>query len=68
VPSQVYCPPAGGRPKKKPARGVAKWDRSTPGPLTLVAWGMDRELREVFGLVRSRLEEIAEEEGDEDTD
>jgi hypothetical protein len=29
---------------------------------------MDRELREVFGLVRSRLEEIAEEEGDEDTD
>jgi hypothetical protein len=35
--------------------------------LTFVAWGMDRELREVFGLVRSRLEEIAEEQ-DEDAD
>jgi hypothetical protein len=33
--------------------------------LAFVAWGMDRELREVFGLVRSRLEEIAE---DEDAD
>jgi hypothetical protein len=28
--------------------------------LALVAWGMDRELREVFELVRARLEEIAE--------
>jgi hypothetical protein len=28
--------------------------------LALVAWGMDRELREVFGLVRTKLEEIAE--------
>jgi hypothetical protein len=35
--------------------------------LALVAWGMDRELREVFELVRSKLEEIAEEQ-DEDAD
>jgi hypothetical protein len=28
--------------------------------LTFVAWDMDRELREMFGLVRSRLEDIAE--------
>jgi hypothetical protein len=27
--------------------------------LALVAWGMDRELREVFDLVRAKLEEIA---------
>jgi hypothetical protein len=33
--------------------------------LALVAWGMDRELTEVFGLVRTKLEEIAEDEGDE---
>jgi hypothetical protein len=31
----------------------------------MVAWGMDRELREVFDLVRSRLEEITE---DDDAD
>jgi hypothetical protein len=30
--------------------------------VAFVAWGMDRELREVFRLVRSRLEEMAEEE------
>src|SRR5262245_45755099 len=36
--------------------------------LAFVAWGMDRELREVFGLVRSRLEETAEEQDDEDAD
>jgi hypothetical protein len=30
--------------------------------LAFVAWGMDRELREVFDLIRSRLEEIAEEQ------
>jgi hypothetical protein len=29
---------------------------------TFVAWGMDRELCEVFELVRSKLEEIAEEQ------
>ncbi len=34
--------------------------------LTFVVWGMDRELREVFDLVRSKLEEVAEDEGDED--
>jgi hypothetical protein len=34
--------------------------------LTFVARGMDRELREVFGLVRSKLEEIAEELDDAD--
>jgi hypothetical protein len=34
--------------------------------LALVAWGMDRELREVFGLVRSMLEESAEEQDDEE--
>jgi hypothetical protein len=34
--------------------------------LTLVAWGMDRELREVFDLVRSKLEEIAEEQDEDD--
>jgi hypothetical protein len=28
----------------------------------LVAWGMDRELHEVFGLVRTKLEEIAAED------
>ena len=33
--------------------------------LAMVAWGMDRELREVFDLVRSRLEEITE---DDDAD
>jgi hypothetical protein len=33
--------------------------------LTFVAWGMDRELCEVFGLVRAKLEEIAEDR-DED--
>ena len=32
-----------------------------------MAWGMDREPREVFGLVRSTPEEIAGDE-DEDTD
>ena len=31
--------------------------------LAFVARGMDRELREVFGLVRTKLEEIAEDEG-----
>jgi hypothetical protein len=36
--------------------------------LAFAAWGMDRELHEVFGLIRSKLEEIAEEEDDEDTD
>src|SRR5262249_43783991 len=36
--------------------------------LALVAWGMDRELREVFDLVRCRLEEIADEQDDEDAD
>jgi hypothetical protein len=36
--------------------------------LAFVAWGMDREMREVFGLVRTRLVEIAEEEDDEDAD
>jgi hypothetical protein len=30
--------------------------------LAFVARGLDREVREVFGLVRSTLEEIAEEE------
>jgi hypothetical protein len=30
--------------------------------LALVAWGMDRELREVFDLVRTRIEEIAKAE------
>jgi hypothetical protein len=34
--------------------------------LALVAWGMDREQREVFGLVRATLEEIAEEQDDKD--
>ena len=34
--------------------------------LAFVAWGMARELREVFALVRSKLEEIAEEEDDRD--
>jgi hypothetical protein len=33
--------------------------------LTFVAWGMDRELRVVFDLVRGRLEELADELGDE---
>src|SRR5262249_15387409 len=33
--------------------------------MAFVAWGMDRELREVFGLVRYRLEEIAEDSIDE---
>jgi hypothetical protein len=37
-----------------------------PGEIVaFVAWGMDRELGEVFGLVRMRLEEIAEDEDDE---
>jgi hypothetical protein len=36
--------------------------------LAFVAWGMDRELREVFGLARSKLEEIAQDEDDEDAD
>jgi hypothetical protein len=30
-----------------------------------VAWGMDRELREVFELVRTRLEEIAADKDDD---
>jgi hypothetical protein len=34
--------------------------------LAFVAWGIDRELREVFDLVRSKLEEIAEEEDADD--
>jgi hypothetical protein len=47
---------AGGHPR--PATAT----RGPPGDiLALVAWGMDRELREVFGLVRAKLEEIAEE-------
>ena len=36
--------------------------------LAFVACGMDRELREVFDLVRSTLEEMAEEQDDEDPD
>jgi hypothetical protein len=44
-------------------------DADAGGPpgeiLAFVAWGRDLELREVFDLVRSKLEEIAE-EGDED--
>jgi hypothetical protein len=36
--------------------------------LAFVAWGMDREIREVFGLVRTKLEEIAEEVDGEDDD
>jgi hypothetical protein len=43
-------------------------DGPPPDILAYVAWGMDRELREVFGLVRSKLEEIAEEPDDEDAD
>jgi len=46
--------------------------RDMSGPpadiLAFVALGMDAELREVFGLVRTRLEEMAEEEGDENSD
>ena len=34
--------------------------------LAFVVWGMDRELREVFDLVRSKLEEIAGDQEDED--
>jgi hypothetical protein len=33
--------------------------------LAFVAWGMDREMHEVFGIIHAKLEEIAE---DEDTD
>jgi hypothetical protein len=36
--------------------------------LAFVAWGMDREMREVFALVRSKLEKFAEDEDDEDTE
>jgi hypothetical protein len=36
--------------------------------LAFVAGVMDRELREVFGLVRYKLEEIAEEQNDGDAD
>jgi hypothetical protein len=36
--------------------------------LAFVAWGKDRELREVFDLVRAKLEEIAEEQDDADAD
>jgi hypothetical protein len=36
--------------------------------LAFVAWGMERELREVFGLVRTMLEEIAEDEDDADAE
>jgi hypothetical protein len=36
--------------------------------LAFVAWGMGREMREVFELVCSKLEEIAEEEDGEDAD
>jgi hypothetical protein len=39
----------------------------TPGDiLAFVAWGMDSELREVFGLVRSKQEEVAAEEDDDE--
>jgi hypothetical protein len=34
--------------------------------LSFVAWGMDRELREVYELVRGRLEELADEQADTD--
>jgi hypothetical protein len=34
--------------------------------LAFVAWGMERELREVFGLVRTKLEGIAEDQGGEE--
>jgi hypothetical protein len=33
--------------------------------LAFVAWGMDRELREVFGLVRTRLEDTAGEQNED---
>jgi hypothetical protein len=36
--------------------------------LAFVALGMDAGSREVFGLVRARLEEIADEQADEDAD
>ena len=34
--------------------------------LAFVAWGMDREMREVFELVRAKLEEIAEDQESDD--
>src|SRR5881394_1069495 len=34
--------------------------------LAFVAWGMDRELREVLDLVRSKLEEIAEDDAEDE--
>ena len=36
--------------------------------LALVAWGMDRELREVFDLVRAKLEEVTGAKDDEGAD
>jgi hypothetical protein len=36
--------------------------------LAFVAWGMDRELREVYELIRGRLEDQAEEQEDEDAE
>jgi hypothetical protein len=47
-------------------RGGAAAAAESGGPsgeiLAFVAWGMDRELREVFELVRSKLEELAGQE------
>ena len=42
-------------------------DRSGGSVLTLIAWGMDRELREVLDIVRDELETLAtdDEPGDE---
>src|SRR5205814_868731 len=51
----AYCDEAAGDAGGPPA-----------GILAFVAWGMDRELREVFALVRATLEEVAAEQDDED--
>jgi len=45
---------------------AAKDAGGPPGDiLAFAAWGMDREICEVFGLVRTKLEEIAEDEDDD---
>ena len=56
-----------GWPRTSTAPATATRRPRTPADiLALVAWGMDRELREVFELVRAKLEEIAEDQEADD--
>jgi hypothetical protein len=66
-PTRVDPRRAGGRLRPGYCDEAAPDAGGLPGDiLAFVAWGMDREMREVFELVRAKLEEIAEDQESDD--